>query len=423
MIIAEEEMPLYFRNALTKELWWQHELDRAGRLEFLEEGKPRHITFEDASFFMKNKNITVLNKSVTDINPSANILSLDDGSHIKYNKCLLAVGSSPKTLDFELPKGISTFNTYKDFLELHNKTIDESVNHITVVGGGLLGSELSCALLLRSFDTKFDVAQVYREPGILRKYFPDYLSDYITSKMKKDGIKVYNNSDIIGIEEIQGGERKYKILLNNNGSIETDYIVLAVGKTPNDILARKANLEIDTKNGGIVANSELMVRSDLYVAGDVASFYDTTLETRRRQEHFEHSQLTGMLAGYNMIGHNKTYGYVPSFWGTLSDAGYEAVGDIDSSLETVGVWLKGDSLEYKDEEANFEHNNQYEKGVVYYMRDKKIVGALLWNLFGKVDQAKKSVIFPREFESPERVATQIFLDEDDDEEKENYDQQ
>lgn len=398
-------------------------MDQAGNLMFLEEGKHRHITFEPSEFFEKNKNVTVIRATVQDLNASGNILTLDDGSHIKYAKCLLAVGSSPKQLLIEVPKGISTYNDYNDFLELHNKTIDDSVKHITVVGGGLLGSELSCSLLLRSFQTKFDVAQVYRESGIMRKYLPDYLSDYITSKLKKDGIQVYNNSEIVSIEELVEGERKYRLTLHNNETIDTDYVVVAVGKKPNDILARKANLEIDPKNGGIVVNSELMARSDLYAAGDVASFYDTTLETRRRQEHFEHSQLSGMLAGYNMIGHNKTFGYVPSFWGTLSDAGYEAVGEIDSSLETVGVWLKGDSQEEKEENANFEHNNQYEKGVVYYMRDKKIVGVLLWNLFGKVDQAKKSVIFPREFDSPSRVATQIYLEEDDGEEKEHYDQQ
>ena len=33
--------------------------------------------------------------------------------------------------------------------------------------------------------------------------------------------------------------------------------------------------------------------------------------------------------------------------------------------------------------------DEYSKGVVFYLREKKIVGVLTWNCFGKMDVARK----------------------------------
>lgn len=47
---------------------------------------------------------------------------------------------------------------------------------------------------------------------------------------------------------------------------------MAVGVTPNVELARRAGLEIDRDNGGIIANAELETRSNVYVAGTPCPF-------------------------------------------------------------------------------------------------------------------------------------------------------
>lgn len=411
-------MPFYDKPPLAKELWWQNDFNNAGNLMFLEHGNLRHISNESEEFFKEFPNVSILTgMSATDLNASARILSLEDGSVVKYDRCLLALGSKSKPLPVEVKSdSIMSYDNYNDFLKLHHATIDENVKHITVVGGGLLGSELSNALLLRSYQVPFSIEQVIPERGIMAKYLPDYLCDYITNKMEADGIKMHRNASIVSIEENTEGNypSKLHITLDNSNTIDTDLVVVALGKEPNVDLARKANLEIDPNNGGIVVNSELMARTGLYVAGDIASYYDTTLEFRRREEHHEHAQMTGKLSGHNMVGNNKQYGYITNFWGVLSNYAYEAVGEIDSSLETVGVWLKGDSPD--ESNPNYEKNNEFERGVVYYMKDKKIVGVLLLNLFDKIKQAKRAVIFPRIFDDIERVTTQVFFGEEDEDE-------
>lgn len=116
---------------------------------------------------------------------------------------------------------------------------------------------------------------------------------------------------------------------------------------------------MDKNNGGVVVNQELAARSDLYVvsmkvmllmkplshtnlfqAGDVISYYDPILG-RRRVEHYDHADNSGRHAALNMTGARKAYNYMPMFWGAMNGTPYEAVGLIDSRLDTVGVWQQG----------------------------------------------------------------------------------
>lgn len=144
-------------------------------------------------------------------------------------------------------------------------------------------------------------------------------------------------------------------------------MIVAVGVQPNTDLATTSNLETEPKIGGFLVNAELEARSNLWVAGDAACFFDVKLG-RRRVEHHDHAVTSGRLAGENMTGAGnsaslyifliycslrkhrninkfifigKPYLHQSMFWSDLGpDVGYEAIGIIDSSLPTVGVFAK-----------------------------------------------------------------------------------
>lgn len=83
--------------------------------------------------------------------------------------------------------------------------------------------------------------------------------------------------------------------------IDADQVIVAVGVQPNTDLATTSNLETEPKIGGFLVNAELEARSNLWVAGDAACFYDVKLG-RRRVEHHDHAVTSGRLAGENMTG-------------------------------------------------------------------------------------------------------------------------
>jgi hypothetical protein len=90
----------------------------------------------------------------------------------------------------------------------------------------------------------------------------------------------------------------------------------------------------------------------------------------------------GRTAGQNMAGEEKPYDHLPFFYSDLFDLGYEAVGELDSRLETFSDW-----------------SEPYGKGVVYYLRDSRVRGVLLWNTFGQVNAARQIIAEPGPFDA------------------------
>ena len=184
------------------------------------------------------------------------------------------------------------------------------------------------------------------------------------------GINILTGISIADIEEKSG--KNVVTIKKADGEIldlSADGVIAGLGVIPNTSLAEQSNLP--TGNGITVDSTFRTAHPDIYAAGDVANFPDTFLFKNRRVEHEDHANASGVLAGKNMAGANETYTHLPYFYSDLFDIGYEAVGDLDSSLEVTLDWVE-----------------PFKKGVFYYQRDAKVVGVLLWNTWGKLDQAR-----------------------------------
>ncbi len=112
----------------------------------------------------------------------------------------------------------------------------------------------------------------------------------------------------------------------------------------------------------------------IFAAGDVARFYSPALAKWVRVEHEDNANTMGALAGRAMAGEAVAYRHLPYFYSDLFDLGYEAVGELDSRLETVSDW-----------------HDPYRKGVVYYVLEGRVRGVLLWNVWEQVNAARELI--------------------------------
>ena len=106
-------------------------------------------------------------------------------------------------------------------------------------------------------------------------------------------------------------------------------------------------------------------------------------------EHEDNANTMGRMAGENMAAAVQNhqpwpYDYLPFFYSDLFDLGYEAVGDLDPRLETIADWKE-----------------PYREGVVYYLKEGRVRGVLLWNTFGQVDAARSLIAEPGPFRAPD----------------------
>ncbi|XP_061904017.1 apoptosis-inducing factor 1, mitochondrial isoform X4 [Entelurus aequoreus] len=451
LIVTDEPDLPYMRPPLSKELWFADDPAVTDTLRFKQwNGKERSIYFQPPSFYIspeelssaENGGVAVFTgRKVVHMDVRGNKVKLDDNTEISYDKCLIATGGVPRNLQVlerageEVLNKTTRFRKIDDFRSLDK--VSRNIKSIAVIGGGFLGSELACALGRRSQDSGLEVIQMFPEKGNMGKVLPEYLSNWTTDKVKKEGVKVISEALV---KSVTCKDDQLEIQLKDGRLVKTDHIVAAVGLEPNVDLAKSAGLEVDSDFGGFRVNAELQARSNIWVAGDAACFYDIRLG-RRRVEHHDHAVVSGRLAGENMTGANKPYWHQSMFWSDLGpDVGYEAIGIVDSSLPTVGVFAKatakdtpkaateqsgtGIRSESETEEVALSpvasttpapavtHKDDYGKGVIFYLRDKVVVGIILWNVFNRMPIARKIIKDGEEHTDLNEVAKLFNIHED-----------
>ena len=347
LLISAESNPPYNRPPLTKGLWKGKALDSIWR-----NSEEKHADI-------------LLNRTVVSIDLNHKIISDNIGDTFGFEKLLLATGGTSR----HLPIGredVVYYRTVEDFKKL--KIITETKHKFGVIGTGFIGSEISAALAMNGKDvTVFDIGA-----GIGWNIYPSGLTNYLNKYFQEKNVKVIPNVKVNEIEKV--GEL-FRIRTDSGVEEEVEAIIAGVGIVPEISLAEAINLNVEN---GITVNEYLQTsHSEIYAAGDAANFYNPLLDKRIRVEHSDNANSMGKQAGRNMAGAGERYDYLPFFYSDLFDLGYEAIGLIDSRFEIIEDWKE-----------------KYKEGVLYYMNEDRVSGVILWNVWDKVDEARKIIGLP-----------------------------
>jgi NAD(P)H-nitrite reductase large subunit len=351
-LLSAETDPPYDRPPLTKALWKGKPLDSIWR----------HVETQNVDLSLGRTAIAIdaQAKRVTD---SAN-------NTYEYEKLLLATGGTPRRLAFG-SEDIIYFRTLGDYQRLRKLT--EKGRRFAVIGGGFIGSELAAALAMN----QREVVMLFPGKGICERMFPEDLSQFVTDYYRKRGVEILSGDSATGLE--RRGERL--ILRTQSGQqLAVDGVVAGLGITPNVELAKMARLE--TGDGIVVDEFLRTSQPDIYAAGDVF-FYNPALE-RRLRSNTRIMRRRWDDCRRNAVGKIEPYHYLPFFYSDLFDLGYEAVGEVDSRLNALADWKE-----------------PHREGVVYYQKEGRVRGVLLWNVWGQVDAARELIADKRAFRAEE----------------------
>jgi len=337
---AEPDAP-YNRPPLTKGLWKGDPLDGIWRKA---KGKAPELH---------------LDRVIKEILPKEKRVIDNDGNVFTYEKLLLATGGRPRRLPFDDDK-IIYFRTLGDYRRL--RAACEKGHRFAVIGSGFIGSEIAAALTM----TGKNVTMIFPGHDICDRLFPRDLARYVSDVYRGKGVELVPGEKVIA-SEARGDLRVLKT--TSGKTIVVDAVVAGIGIEPNIELAESIGLT--TENGIVV--DEFLRTSDphIHAAGDVAAFYNPALEKHLRVEHEDNANSMGRLAGRNLAGKAESYDHLPFFYSDMFELGYEAVGEVDSRLETFADWKRPS-----------------EEGVVYYLRDGRVRGVLLWNVWEQVPAAR-----------------------------------
>lgn len=364
-------------------------------------------------FSTSEKPNIVIGQSIKALNPSSRIATLNNGSEIAFEKCLIAIGSTPvqipigKVVSNEASGLVGTAHSESDWHRINSiiqssaltasadDTNSHTRAHFTVVGCGWMSVIVGAKLLDRGADVTFS----YADPSFLSRCLPKYLGRDIYARLMwtSDG-----GADLLSYSAIRYVVAR-KPLQRSALPIEaevhvgtvfdafsimefrTDQVILAPTLEPSSISIEAPSLAL--ADGAFVPNAELSVASDIYVAGSIASIpggspqHSPLMRWSR-----EHARASGRHAARNMLGARESYVHSPTLTVDLQSLKLQLtmVGDVNGSYESFGYFVRG------KERAEGTCGGTFERGILFCVKtaplrfrgaaqELMITGITLWD--------------------------------------------
>ncbi len=304
------------------------------------------------------KNIELITAFVRSIDPESRSLTLANGTEIKFDKCLVATGSSPVSPPIpgmDLP-GITPCWTLADARNIaaHAKPGAK----VLLMGAGFIG----CIILEALAKSGADLTVVEMGDRMVPRMMNEKAGNLIKQWCQSKGVTVHTSTQVVRIDADQenGSGQPLSVVLDNGQAITSDLVVSATGVRPNIDFLSGSGVEIDQ---GIVINRNMQSNMPhIYAAGDVAQGLDFSTGGYSVQAIQPTASEHGQIAARNMAGLGQAV-----HRGSVNMNVLDTLGLISSSF---GLWMGvdgGDSAELYNPERYRYLNLQF--------KDDCIVGA------------------------------------------------
>ena len=251
--------------------------ERSGFISYANCGLPYYIggVIEDKedltlqtpeSFFRRFRIVAKVNHEVTDIdvqNKTIHVIDLKTGTSFteKYDKLILSPGAKPILPNFYTENERTfTLRTVEDTFKIRAFVEQKKPSTAVVIGGGFIGLEMAENLAELGIKTTI----VQRSNHLLPTVDCD-MASFVHAKMRHHGVQLLLNTNT---NKMSVTGEQVLLYLDNGSNISTDMVVLAVGVTPENTLAKKIGLELGVK-GAIKVNAKMETSiPDIYAVGD-----------------------------------------------------------------------------------------------------------------------------------------------------------
>lgn len=196
---------------------------------------------------------------VTAIHPAAHLVSLQDGSTIRYGRLVLALGADPIRLPLggDAADAVLSVNDLDDYARYAARL--EGAARVLILGGGLIGCEFANDLLARGITPL--VADLAPLP--LGRLLPEQAGRHFRDQLAAAGVEFHTGC---AAECVGRAGQGYRVTFTDGTAVSADLIVSAVGLRPRTALASAAGLA----TGRGILSDRLLATSqpDIYALGD-----------------------------------------------------------------------------------------------------------------------------------------------------------
>ena len=268
--------------------------------------------------------------TVAQIDRSARVVVLADGTQLPYDRLLLATGATPRRLPFDPDGHALTLRTLSDARAILSRALagDKAV----LIGAGLIGLETAAELTRRGMS----VTVLEAGPRALGRALPSDVAEVVSDRHREAGVTLRFG---VGIGSVDADG----VTLTDGSKLTSDLTVCAIGVTPETALAEAAGLSCAN---GILVDARLATTDPaIFAAGDCAAV-DHPRYGRFRFETWRNACDQGTLAARSMLGQDAVFDALPWFWSDQFDLGLQTVGLHEPSRRAIrrdlsqGGWIR-----------------------------------------------------------------------------------
>ena len=245
---------------------------------------------------------------------------------LRYDKLVIATGASPVRPD--LPgadlDGVFLLHTMDDSFAMKRVLTEQAPRRAVIVGAGYIGLEVADALRQRGLHVT-----LLSRTGTVMPTVDPALGRMVGAELERHGVRVLTGVSATAIEQAADAAEAHLIVSDTRGDRHpADLVVVAVGVTPNGVIAAQAGATLGPR-GAIPVNRRMETTlPDIYAAGDCVETHHLLMSqpTYISLGTIAHKQ--GRIAGENAVGGAR------EFVGTL---GSQALKVFDLAITRTGL--------------------------------------------------------------------------------------
>lgn len=331
------------------------------------------LDFTPDNFFEMYKIKWIKGVEVIGIDIKEKLLKLSNEDNLRYDKVLLATGSSsflPPIENLRSANNVIGLRNLDDAIKIKN--IARKVKNVVILGAGLVGVDALAGLL----DYNINITLIEMGDRLLPLQLDKYAANIYEERLKKEGVNLkfgVRAEKVIVDDE----NNPISIKLNTGEEVPCELIIACTGVRSNVGFLKDSGIECDKFGLIINAKGETNVR-DVYGAGDITG----------RNPIWPTAVKEGMIAANNMVGKET---FMEDYFGSKNTMNFCGVATM-----SLGMVVKPDESyeEITDIDGKDYKKIIYKDGAIYgaiVQGDLSYVGVLTQLIKQKinVDRVKK----------------------------------
>ncbi|WPD24905.1 MAG: FAD-dependent oxidoreductase [Candidatus Electrothrix scaldis] len=280
-VVTDEAIPFYYRPLIPYLLDGSRTADE--------------ILFAEQP--MAGKETELVHDRCLRIDAQKQVIELQSGKELTYEKLLLAAGGVPIMPLHDLPgissKGVFTLRSMDDALRIREYL--PNCRNAIIIGGGLVGIKATEALNRVGFPS---ITVIEQQEQILPHRADQVAAKEIAARLRQNGVSLRTNETVAEIINAEG--KVSAVRLKSGETIPADMVIVGIGVRPNTDFLAESGISMDY---GVQVDSKMRTSvPNIYAAGDLVRFKDQATGEEAVSGLWSNAVHTGRVAGSSMSG-------------------------------------------------------------------------------------------------------------------------